>query len=219
MKLSFTAAVLLGFGVSGFGEDATQLDQLRTSYESAIARATRPVTEAYLKELQKLRDNYTRAARLPEATKVDTEIKSIVERNPALGDPLSGTMGRKVTVLDQKVVIPANSMVGFRLGPLKQGDTITLQYLEGKWKGHGTFASDVPDETTTDESQLAIAKGPTNGRPGEVIKLVPGGTAKKPLHVHRADLARRGSAADQQEQRQHEEPGASDVPRGVGALV
>lgn len=59
--------------------DTPEFDRLNTSYRAAIEKATKPLTQAYLEELQKLRDVYTRAAKLEAANKVQAEIDSIYQ--------------------------------------------------------------------------------------------------------------------------------------------
>jgi hypothetical protein len=53
---------------------APELDKLRTGHEADIERAIKPYRETYVRELDKLRDNYTRAANLAAATAVQAEI-------------------------------------------------------------------------------------------------------------------------------------------------
>jgi hypothetical protein len=93
-----------------------------------------------------------------------------------------GAVGQKQVLLDTKATIPANSPAGFKLPAVKQGDIITLQYVDGKWKGHGHIATENPDTTTDsdDESRLVIARGPKGNKAGEVIVVVPRDTAVKP---------------------------------------
>ena len=95
--------------------------------------------------------------------------------------PRNAAVGQRQVVLDTKATIPANSPGGFKLGAVKQGDIITLQYLDGKWKGHGHLATENPDTTTDseDESRLVIARGPKGNKPGDVIVVVPRDTAAK----------------------------------------
>ncbi len=59
--------------------DTPEFDRLHTSYKTAIEKATKPLTQAYLEELEKLRDVYTRAAKLEAANKVQAEIDSIYQ--------------------------------------------------------------------------------------------------------------------------------------------
>ncbi len=54
-----------------------KLLSLRSSYEDAISRATNPIRNTYLTELQKLKIELTRAAKLEEALAVDAEIMKL----------------------------------------------------------------------------------------------------------------------------------------------
>jgi hypothetical protein len=70
---------LFVFAVALHAIDTPEFDRLNTSYKAAIEKATKPLTETYLEELQKLRDFYTRAAKLEAANKVQAEIDSIYQ--------------------------------------------------------------------------------------------------------------------------------------------
>ena len=189
---------LLVIGVKSVGAYAQnaitpEMDRLRTSYEAARERATRPVDEKYLSELSKLQDTYTRGAKLEQAVAVANEIKRMRERlgmpeapaapalmpsTPAAANPTSGG-------LETTIIIPANDPNGYRLGGVKRGDTITLQYVEGVWKSQGGIATESPDRlaaTYGDNDRLVIARGiDAKGQPGDVIKIVPPETAAKPF--------------------------------------
>jgi hypothetical protein len=53
---------------------AAELDKLRAGHEADMERVTKPYRETYLRELDKLRDTYTRAANLAAANEVQAEI-------------------------------------------------------------------------------------------------------------------------------------------------
>ncbi len=164
------------------GEPA-ELTRLRSSYDSAVQRAVKPLSETYLAELTKLRDTYTKAAKLDEAVKIAEEIKHVRERLGLITAP-AGEARAEAPVAGQelRITIPANDPNGYRIGAVKRGDEITLQYIEGMWKNHGGIATANPDDPKVDggdENRLAIARGAVNGAPGELIKLVPGDTRKK----------------------------------------
>jgi hypothetical protein len=88
------------------------------------------------------------------------------------------------TIIDSEVTIPANSPNGYRLGPVKQGDTLTLQYVKGLWKAWGHVATEDPDGRRSErgnESRLVLAGPAQSGRPGPLIAIVPHGTVEKPF--------------------------------------
>jgi len=98
-------------------------------------------------------------------------------------------------VIDSRVTIPANSPDGYRLPPLRQGDVITLQYVDGLWKGSGHIPTENPDKPNLehgDQSRLVIARGATKGKPGVVLAMVPPETTVKPftyiVQTTRADV-------------------------------
>lgn len=88
----------------------------------------------------------------------------------------------RAVILETSATIPANSLGGFKIGAVKQGDIITLQYVEGTWKGHGHSPTENPDTTndSDDESRLVIARGPKGKKAGDVIVMVPRDTVVKP---------------------------------------
>ena len=172
------------------------MERLRVAYEAARARANRPIDEKYLAELGKLQDTYTKAAKLNEALAIATEIKTVKERmglppaasapamavapTPAAVKPPATTDGREATV-----AILANTPDGYRLGGVKRGDTITLEYVSGKWKSKGGIATENPDDPKAaygEDDRLVIAEAASpEGVPGKVIKVVPPETSLKPF--------------------------------------
>jgi hypothetical protein len=154
MKLILLACSLVALSLSVLAQQATDLQRLRDSYEKAI----RPSTESYLKELVRLRDGYMSGGRRAEALEIEGEIKlvkeklaemegttpSAVHRNTA--GPI--TPGHNAVVLDARATIAANSPDGYHLGAVRQGDVVTLQYVEGLWKALGHLATENPDAPT-----------------------------------------------------------------------
>ena len=67
----------LGFVCSARTEDAPlpeKAQKLRESYRAAVDRATTPLTKTYLAELQRLKNEYTKAADLKGALAIENEI-------------------------------------------------------------------------------------------------------------------------------------------------
>ena len=181
MNLCLIVPALLAMAVlTANGQEAAELQRLRANYDSAVQRAVRPLGEAYAKELARLRDTYMRSNRLNDAVQVDEEIKLVTQKLGTMAGAAPSTTGHRSVVMEAKATIPANSPGGFKIGAIRQGDVITLQYVEGMWKGHGSIATDNPDDQLKDdESRLVIARGPAKDKPGDVIAIVPGDTAKK----------------------------------------
>jgi hypothetical protein len=106
------------------------------------------------------------------------------------GTPAHATLGAPAqTARLVKATIAANSPDGFPIGDVRKGTKISLQYLGGKWKDVGRIAQHVPDSTDPDfdpKNRLAIALPPVDGKPGAVLAVVPGDTAKHPF-VFEAD--------------------------------
>jgi hypothetical protein len=102
---------------------------------------------------------------------------------PAHAQTLAPPVGQSV-VLDKRVTVPANDSNGYPIGPVQNGDTITLQYVSGLWKEHGGIATENPDEKVPGyggAESLVIANGARDGLPGAIIKIVPGETAATPF--------------------------------------
>ncbi len=78
-------------------------------------------------------------------------------------------------------VIPADNPNGFTIPNVRNGSTITFQYLGGIWKSWGHIATSNPDDAQTkggDRCRLAIALPSSGGVLGQVVAIVPPGTAK-----------------------------------------
>ena len=165
------------------------MERLRTAYEAARDRATRPIDEKYLAELVKMQDTYTKAAKLEEAVAVSNEIKGMKERLSVTTKPGSSPQAvaasPKAASKEKNVTIPANDPNGYRIGAVKRGDVLTLEYVGGKWKSKGGIATESPDDpkaTYGEEDRLVIAEAAdASGEPGKVITVVPADTALKPF--------------------------------------
>lgn len=165
------------------------MERLRTAYEAARERVTRPLDEKYLAELVKLQGTYTKAAKLQEALAVADEIKGMKERmdlagkSKSSGHPASSTAAKGAK--ETTVTIPANTPNGYRLGAVQRGDTITLVYVSGKWKSRGGSATETPDDpkaTYGEADRLVIAEAAdASGAPGKVIAIVSPETTLKPF--------------------------------------
>lgn len=166
------------------GAEPPELVALRNSYQVAMIRTTKPVSETYLNELKRLRDQYTRNGKLDEASEVQTEITLMTEKLNAMATTPQLALGGDVKVLETTAVIPAAAPGGYKLPPLRRGDKVTLTYVSGLWKCDGNIASVNPDEEVTergDRARLVLAAGPKNNVPGAIIKMVPPGTKEKPF--------------------------------------
>ena len=163
-----------------------ELPRLRASYEAAVQRATKPLTESYRNELVKLRDTYTKAGKLPEAVAIASELDGI---NLKLGLPrempsIDAGVSKAATAPagEKEITIPANDPNGVSIGPVNKGDVITLQYASGKWKSHGFIPTANPDDSAEpDDNRLVIALPTEKGGAGKLVKVVPAGTKDKPF--------------------------------------
>ena len=95
----------------------------------------------------------------------------------------------KVPIITQpsrelNATIPANSADAFPLGAIRSGTKISLQYVSGNWKAWGHVASANPDDDKPkegDQCRVVIALPSKDGKPGRVLRVVPGKTATKPF--------------------------------------
>ncbi|HKD36838.1 MAG TPA: hypothetical protein VKB78_08550 [Pirellulales bacterium] len=110
----------------------------------------------------------------------DTQVGSV----PVDAVPVDPVIGNEVNV-----TIAAKSVAGYDLGPIHASTTIALEYRGGHWKSWGRRATSNPDAEETeggDKCRLVIALPAVDGKPGEMLQMVPSGTAKSPF-VWRAD--------------------------------
>lgn len=161
--------------------DPEELTKLRFTYDSAVERAVRPLTETYLKELEKIKTSYIQAGKLEEALRVETEMRVVITKLTAMGAISTSAAGTQI-VIDARVTIPPNDPNGYRIGPIRRGDRIMLQYVQGNWKSHGRIATTNPDSLKDENhpDRLVIARAADKGNPGDVIALVPSQTIEKP---------------------------------------
>jgi hypothetical protein len=182
------AVILMLFALitcrASLGAEPPDLEALRNSYQVALIRTTKPVSETYIGELKKLRDQYTRNSKLDEANAVQIEITLMTSKLNAMATTPVLALGGDVKVFETTAVIPAAAPGGFKLPPLRRGDKVTVSYVSGQWKCDGNIASVNPDDEVTergDRARLVLAEGPKNKIPGAIIKMVPPGTKEKPF--------------------------------------
>ena len=80
MTISKTKSMLfliILLALSTAGAEPDKLLKLRTNFEAAVTRSTAPLQKTYLQELEKLKIEYTRAAKLEDALAVAEEIKKL----------------------------------------------------------------------------------------------------------------------------------------------
>lgn len=68
---------LLFFATPALADEPDKLTRLRANFDSAVQRATVPLKKTYMQELEKLKIEYTRAAKLEEAMAVAEELKKL----------------------------------------------------------------------------------------------------------------------------------------------
>jgi len=169
-----------------------KLRKLRAAYEPAVkkivdeaARRKDVARGKHFANLEALQKRLTTNGDLDEALLVKKEKDQFaVEMAEAAGVAVAKPAGQESVVLEAQATIAASSPDGFHLGAVRQGDVITLQYEKGLWKAVGRIATENPDASELehgDVSRLVIAHAPVNGKPGDVIVMVPPGTVLKPF--------------------------------------
>ncbi len=162
-----------------------ELTRLRSVHEGVVTRAVKGLTETYVTELKKLQTGYSKDGKLAEALKVADEIRAITGSEvPTSERPMGNNTPPLSSTKHSRVTIAANTPEGYRIGPISRGDSISIQYREGKWKRNGIYATSNPDDPEVqdgDLNRLVISTGPEGGLPGHLIKIVPAGTAEKPF--------------------------------------
>lgn len=184
MLLSVAAvSLLVSRSASADPGDPPELARLRSSYDSAVQRAIKPLAETYVTELTKIQETYLKAGKVDEATKVAAEVKIMKEKLQVVTTEVPAVSLLHTKQSEEKLVtIAANDMNGFLIGSVKRGDSITLQYSGGLWKHNGNIASANPDDPNVqdgDLNRLVIARAPSKGKPGDVLKIIPAETTKK----------------------------------------
>lgn len=180
-KILFLCLLTVG---SLHGSDTDELDKLRASYKTAVDKALKPLNQTYLDELEKLRGVYTRAGKLDAAVAAQAEIDAIHQGSAPGEKPAKILENPKGVLTDSTVTIPANDVNGYKIGPLKKGDMITLIYAGGRWDFNGTDATENPDAETLRKGpqvRLAIANGRYKTQAGPTLAVVAPSTTTKPF--------------------------------------
>src|SRR4051812_8245135 len=71
------AGLVLSLVAAVHAADPPELISLRTNYKGAMERATRPVMQAYIAQLERQRDSFARATNLNAANAVQAEIDEV----------------------------------------------------------------------------------------------------------------------------------------------
>jgi len=104
---------------------------------------------------------------------VEVSGKGTFTRTPPTAPPA----GAQDMTQGDVVTIPGNAAVGYEIGALKKGATVTLQFVSGQFKEHGTWETDSPETVGRhDNVALVIAEKGAGEQLGEVLAMVPGGT-------------------------------------------
>ncbi|MEW4453859.1 hypothetical protein AB1L30_14390 [Bremerella sp. JC817] len=98
--------------------------------------------------------------------------------------PMPGSSDEPLESFDFKgIPVTAKQEIGYDVGPMREGDTLKLRYVSGKWKSWGNLASESPDADAPaggDKVRMAICSI-SGGNQVQTLTLVPGGTADTPF--------------------------------------
>lgn len=167
--------------------DKITVDQVKADRQEFQEKGEIPKTApaAFKSQLTSARSNlmnafttavreYTRSGNDEAAEAVEKELEDFKD---------SGEV-RRVLRSDNKVVINARSEEGYPVGKVSRRDMLVMQYLSGKWKAWGKYATESPDGTSpeggTDACRLAICEIDGTGK-ATLLSVVPAGTASKPF--------------------------------------
>jgi hypothetical protein len=172
-------------------EKAARTKALHAKYDQVLASAQAQLTKASRLDdalLVKAKRDEVAAAWITPAIAAAAE-KATLPVTAATGGntqkpvapemPLGTSPPREV-----QATIPANTPNAFRLGAVRSGTKISLQYLTGKWKAWGILATSNPDDETTDggeQCRVVIALPSMGGGTGKVLAVVPPDTKTKPF--------------------------------------
>ncbi len=117
--------------------------------------------------------------------------------SPAAGAPASSSVpahGNPAAEPPQaarefKAAVPANDPNGYKIGDVRKGTKISIQYISGKWKHDGHIAQWNPDSDEPkvgDGNRLCVSLPGDEGKAGDVLAIVPASSSKHPF-VYEAD--------------------------------
>ena len=144
-----------------------KLLKLRTSYEAAVTRATTPLQKTYLQELEKLKTEYTRAAKLEDALAVADEMKRHEKASEASNNLQSQSAPAKSS---KKATI--EYLTSYRWYFTSVKDSKANGYLI-TFKSDGTVDQPKPEDKWTwgqkDKDTILLNGAPLNVSVGEMI--------------------------------------------------
>ena len=121
MKISL---ILLCFLGCASAQDPTELTRLNKSYEAAVQKAITPLKQTYIQELKKLKDNYTKAAKLEDAIAVDKVLKELPSSVNSALTPATVTETVTETVAETVAVNASEGFVLIPSGSFTMGDEL-----------------------------------------------------------------------------------------------
>ena len=96
--LALLGGFILAKASFGFAAETVQMDMLNKSWEVARARAALPADEAYIRELDKLLDTFTKNGQLEDAIAVKAEKQRVIEKASGAASANPGTAKKPTQV-------------------------------------------------------------------------------------------------------------------------
>lgn len=116
--------------------------------------------------------------------KLEVALEKEKNRNRELTNKLKNIRrDSEQVLLRHRATITSKSPIGYVLGPLKKGDQVSLQYLDGKWKSWGRYPTESPDDIKSehgDKCRVAMGFFDKNAK-FQLLGIVPPETAETPF--------------------------------------
>jgi hypothetical protein len=129
------------------------------------------VKQALVKDLTKLQETYTKKGNLDASNGIKAEVDKLQEYIEKVT-----LEAKNETVKD--ITIDGTAKNGALVGDVTVGQTVTLQYVSGRWKSWGNQATECPDTATQERGNACRVAILINDKP---VTIIPAGTTTKPF--------------------------------------
>jgi hypothetical protein len=160
--------ILLFFSSITLMAEPAALEQARKSYESEISK----IDEKYVTWLEKMIASAPisdKGAYRDELAKVSKNVREGI--NDQKDEAPEENWGKIIKIDSQDAK-------GYKIGRLKEGQTVKLQYISGIWRAYGGWKEESPDSATTSQHKLAFV---LSSRTGDTTITNPSRTKDTPF--------------------------------------
>jgi hypothetical protein len=144
--------------------EPSALTDMRKVYETEQKK----IDEKYIKWLVREMDKVTGLDKQPFRDEIE---KITGEKNPSEDKEVDENWGKLVKIDSQE-------LEGYKIGRLKAGDVVKIQYVSGIWRAYGGWREESPDNANTDQHKLAFVLSTNQG---ETIITTPQNTKSEPF--------------------------------------